>query len=116
MRRKTAVELTHSFEATLEHLERFLGPSKVFDRLIDDLSSRVIPLLEQTPRLGTPFAPKGLNEEGQFLFAQISRRLGALEARQLVRGDFLILYVVGPRKVTLASVRHHRELGFRLTP
>ncbi len=115
--RKTRVLVTHSFELDLERIERFLtgiGAAHRVDELVDDLVELVIPLLERLPRVGHLFHDRLLDEEGRVLFDRMKRRLDTREARTLVRGDFIVLYLVSDSVVHLVGARHHREGGFRL--
>ena len=115
-RRKLRVLATRGFERDLERIERFLestGHAAGLDTLLDDLEGRVIPLLERTPRIGPPLQTLKLAADARLLLERVQSRLGANEARTLVRPDFVVLYVLGERVVHLVSVRHHRESGFK---
>ena len=54
---------TRNFEANLldleDHAERH-GATTRFDRLLSDLATRLLPLLEETPGVGAPFHPAHL--------------------------------------------------------
>ncbi|MBL8951116.1 MAG: type II toxin-antitoxin system RelE/ParE family toxin [Myxococcaceae bacterium] len=108
--------MTAAFERNLARIEQVLddaGASQRFEELVDDLLERVIPLLESTPALGAPLSNHTLTEESRLLLDKISRQVSATAARQLVRGDFVMLYVVSEQRVHLLAVRHHREANFR---
>ena len=47
---------------------------------------------------------------------ELDAQLKARELRQLVRSDFIVLYLVAPRAVYLLGIRHYREMTFRLAP
>lgn len=116
-RSKTKVVITHSFELDLERIAAFLtrvGAAHRIDELANDVIEGVIPMLERVPRVGQLFHDQILDEEGRLLFERIMRRLAAREARTLVRGDFVVLFLLGDVTVHLVGARHHREAGFRL--
>jgi hypothetical protein len=116
-RRKAVVRATHNLEKNLQRIEVFLesvGASHRYDDLVDDLLQRVIPLLEITPKLGTPFDSKQLPAEAQLVAERIRSKLDGGTFHQLVRGDFLALYLIRDDKVHLLAVRHHREASFQL--
>ena len=118
-RARTAVVITRNFEANLRRIELFLEAAdagEFFDRLLDDLLQRVVPLLERSPKLGPPWEPSDLSHESRFVLDRIRKQLGAEELRQLLRGDFLLLYLLSPGQVALLSIRHARERGFQLAP
>lgn len=109
---------TRNFEANLleleDHAERH-GAAQRFDRLLHDLSTRLIPLLAETPGVGAPFRTEHLRSaEALFVLERMVRKLKGSELRQIVSGQFLVLYLVGARSVQLLAVRHHRQGGFRL--
>ena len=114
-RRKSRVIVTRGFELDIERIDRFLDRSAAthrLDELLEDLQERVIPLLERTPRVGPRFVRSTLSAESGLLFERIVARLRAREARTLVRGDFMLVYVVSDEATHLVGLRHHRESGF----
>ena len=109
---------TRNFEANLleleDHAERH-GATARFDRLLNDLTTRLLPLLEETPAVGAPFDPEHLRSpEALFVLERMLRKLKGHELRQVLSGPFLVLYLVGARSVHLLAVRHHRQGDFRL--
>lgn len=114
------VELTASFLERLEAIESFLTEADaafVFDRLLAELRTTVIPNLRRFPRVGRRY----LEQPPQS--AEALAQLAALPAgaadrlREYLHGDFLILYTVETpgRVVHLLSIRHHRELSFQFS-
>lgn len=109
---------TRNFEANLleleDHSERHEATTR-FDRLLEDLATRLLPLLEETPGVGAPFRAEHLHSpEALFVLERMMRKLKGHELRQVVSGPFLVLYLVGARSVHLLAVRHHRQHAFRL--
>lgn len=89
--------------------------------LLDDLQQTVIENLEQHPRLGRRFlarVPHSLEVRDRV--ARLQQRLGGIDLREYLVGDYLINYgvdgVVGtarrPILVYLLAIRHHRQLSF----
>lgn len=105
-RRKAKVSIARNFERNLGHIEEF------FLELLNDLSATVVPLLERTPSIGTPIEVSATGGESGSILARVVELLAGDELRQLVRGDFLVLYLVSGKRVHLLAVRHHREKGF----
>ena len=88
---------------------------KVLHALADKLETRIIPNLLRFPRMGRlytdeiPRSIEALTELGQLPVEALR------EFRQLLHGDFAILYVVDEPagRVHLLSIRHHREMSFQ---
>ncbi|ODT38326.1 MAG: hypothetical protein ABS55_00955 [Lautropia sp. SCN 70-15] len=114
------VELTASFERNLDTIERFLDESQatqVFEVLVAELAGAVVPNLERFPDMGRPFLEQrvGSIEAGNRIdslrarLRSLGERVGL---REYLLPDYLILYARFDSRVTLLSIRHHRQLSF----
>jgi plasmid stabilization system protein ParE len=117
--RSLRVLATANFAAGLDQIAEFLadaGARAAFSRLLDRLFTQVIPNLQRFPRIGADFLRrKPSSVDG----AALARRLEALtggttEIRELVFGDYLVLYALRGPSLHLLSIRHHRKLTFDL--
>jgi plasmid stabilization system protein ParE len=111
------VVVTANFENNLSEIRDFLAAadaSAAFDKLLDELLERVIPALQRFPGIGAEFTARApLSADGQVLFERAVRLAGPRASlRQLIEGDFVLLYLVRERSVFLLSIRHHRQLSF----
>jgi hypothetical protein len=119
-----AVKFTANFESNLASIETFWQEQdapQAFAKLLDDLGQTVIGNLEQHPRLGRRFlarSPQSL--EVQHRVTRLQQRLGSIDLREYLAGDYLMLYGVDggmggtglPASVYLLAIRHHRQLSF----
>jgi plasmid stabilization system protein ParE len=115
--RRAAVKVTANFERNLDRIRDFLyeaGAARAFEALIESLEARLVPAIERFPDIGADFAAKApLSREGQVLFERMVALAGPkAEVRQLIDGDYIVLYLVRGDGVFLLSIRHHRELSF----
>ena len=115
--RRRTVRATANFRRNLERIEAFLESASApqeFDRLLLDLSTKIIPDLERFPEIGADFLNRApLSADGKALFARVVELLGPGDSlRQFVRGDYVILYAVARDATFLLAIRHHRELSF----
>ncbi len=104
------VVTTANFQRNLDGLESFRPEHpEAFLRALQGLRREVLPLLRQQPGVGRPF------DRGQLVLRPIVERvrgrLGGVLREYLV-GEYLVLYLVGPRHLTLMAMRHQRELGY----
>lgn len=112
-----SVRVTANFERNLDEVESFLAEHEspqVFEALLARLADEIVPSLERFPEIGADFLARApLSMEGRLLFERVAKLL-APEAslRQLIAGDYLLLYVFTDRTVHLLSIRHHRQLSF----
>ena len=108
--------LTANVERNLVSVGEFLAAadaSLAFDALIARLSDELIPTLERFPELGADFTGRApLSVEGRALFERLVELAGDGEVRQLIEGDYVILYLVRGGSVYLLSIRHHRQVSF----
>jgi plasmid stabilization system protein ParE len=116
-RGKAKVYLTASFERNLESIREFLAAADALpalDALVSELSDNLIPTLERFPDLGAEFTGRApLSVEGRALFERLVALAGDDgEVRQLIEGDYVVLYLVRGGSVYLLSIRHHRQVSF----
>lgn len=115
--RKLGIRATANFRRNLEQIEAFLagaGAPKEFDRLLRSLADEVIPDIERFPEIGADFLGRApLSADGRARFAKVLALLGPdASVRQLIRGDFIILYAIRREGIYLVAIRHHRQLSF----
>jgi plasmid stabilization system protein ParE len=116
------VKLTANFELTLAKIEEFLlqqESSEFFDKLLDDLTDTVLPNLERFPHIGRSFlgVRAGSAETTQALGKlrlQLTSLGEAIDLREYVMQDYLVLYLVASGGIYLLSIRHQRQLSFDL--
>ena len=117
-KRRVEVFITANFERNLAEIRDFLAPEgeSAFHAVVERLASELIPNLERFPDLGADFMARApLSREGQSLFERLVREAGAsAELRQLIDGDYIVLYLVRLDSIFLLSIRHHRQLSFDL--
>jgi plasmid stabilization system protein ParE len=115
--KRVTVRITRNFSRNLEDIETFLREAEsaaAFESLLDDLFDQVLPSLEQFPDLGTDFFHRQpSSREAAELTATLRERLGPETAlRELVRGDYLILYARRADDLYPLAIKHHRQLSF----
>jgi ParE toxin of type II toxin-antitoxin system, parDE len=115
--RRVVVKITANFERNLVRIRDFLseaGAQPAFAALVEHLEARVIPAIERFPDIGADFTAKApLSREGQVLFERLVALAGPnAGVRQLVEGDYIILYAVRGNSLFLLSIKHHRQLSF----
>ncbi|ALC16326.1 plasmid stabilization system protein [Desulfuromonas soudanensis] len=112
-----AVRVTRHFVENLDAIEAFLHEANAepeFEALLDDLFKEVIPALERFPDLGSDFfRRRPSSREAADLAATLRARLGSgTTLRELVRGDYLLLYSRCDHELHLLAIKHHRQLSF----
>jgi plasmid stabilization system protein ParE len=117
--RARSVLVTRNFDRNLAEVREFLsaaGAPKAFDGLVARLVDHVIPNLQRFPDLGADFLARApLSADGVALFEEVVRVAGpGSQVRQLIDGDYVILYLVAGGTVHLLAIRHHRQLSFDL--
>jgi hypothetical protein len=115
--RRVVVKITANFERNRVRIRDFLfeaGAQPAFGALIEHLDARVIPAIERFPDIGADFTSKApLSREGQVLFERLVALTGPnAEVRQLLEGDYIILYAVRGNSLFLLSIEHHRQVSF----
>ena len=113
------VLVTANFDRNLAGIREFLsaaGAPTAFDELVARLSSKVIPNLQRFPELGADFLARApLSVDGRALFEELVNSAGpGSQVRQLIDGDYIVLYLVKGGSVYLLSIKHHRQLSFDL--
>lgn len=110
------VRMTDNFLANLAGIENFLdeaGASSTYDVLLENLNQSLIPHLTNHPRMGKDFMErKTESDEAKQKTAGIMVAAGKAEIREVIRGDYLILYALQEDVIDLLSIRHHRQLSF----
>lgn len=119
MPRARSVLVTQNFDRNLGAIRDFLsaaGAAAAFGDLIGRLASEVIPNLQRFPALGADFLARApLSADGIALFEKVVKAGGpGSQVRQLIDGDYLILYLVRADTLYLLSIKHHRQLSFDL--
>ncbi len=119
MARARAVLVTRNFDRNLAAIREFLsvaGASTAFDALVGRLATEVIPNLQRFPDLGANFLARApLSAEGVALFEEVVKAAGpGSRVRQLIDGDYIILYLARGATVHLLAIKHHRQLSFDL--
>lgn len=114
------VRVIANFERNLDEVEAFLAEHEspqAFEALLARLADEIVPSLERFPEIGADFLARApLSMEGRLLFEKAAKlRPPGASLRQLIAGDYLLLYVFGGRTVHLLSIRHHRQLSFDFT-
>lgn len=90
-------------------------------QLLEDLDQTVITNLERHPFMGRRFfarSPQSLEVRDRV--SKLQHRLGGIDVREYLSGDYLILYGVDgevgtveqPVTVYLLAIRHYRQLSF----
>ncbi len=112
-----AVLATANFERNLEAIDEFLSGSEGehrFGELVRRLASHVIPSLQRFPEMGADFLTRApLSADGRALFEKVVRSSGPqAQVRQLIDGEYVLLYLVKDGAIYLLSFKHHRQLSF----
>lgn len=119
-RTRITVEFTDAFEARLADMERYwtrAGHPRSYDRLLDSLDAKVIPLLERFPAIGRVFLNTTPDTYDALLMCEklIEETEGAqqpAELREHIFDDYVLLYWLSGEAVKLLSVRRSKELSF----
>ena len=117
------VRLTAHFERDLDRIEAFLWDTEAytaFDALLNELSDTVIPNLERFPHMGRVFFARPAHsvevvngiENLNAQFNSIANEGDQL--REYVLENYLLLYAKIDTVIYLLSIRHHRQLSFKL--
>lgn len=112
------IRITGNFERNLDSIPQFLASNDApfaFDALLDELFGTVLSNLERFPLIGGDFMtrrPRAV--EGINLHEALQSKLGAAQIREVVHGDYLLLYALFEEKIYLLAIKHHRQLSFDL--
>lgn len=114
---QVTVSVTRHFTRNLDAVKKFLredDTAPAFAFLLDDLFNKAIPALEMSPDLGREvLAYQPSSRETVTLAANLLKRLGSGTClRELVRGDYLLLYACSGDDLYLLAIEHHRQLSF----
>ncbi|KIO50286.1 hypothetical protein [Nitrosospira sp. NpAV] len=123
---KATVKFTANFEFNLASIDAFWldqEASHAFMQLLEDLEQTIIDNLERHPGIGRRFfarSPQSLEVRDRV--SKLQQRLGNIDVREYLSGDYLILYgaedgpgTTGqPITVYLLTIRHYRQLSFDL--
>ena len=108
--KRRSVFVTANFERNLDALESFRTESpSTFEKVLRRLGGEVLTLLRRQPGVGR------LYDQGRHPRALIDRvrdRLGGGVLREVIVGEYLVLYLVSEQQVSLLSIRHQREVDF----
>lgn len=121
---KATVRVTANFEFNLASIDAFWADREVpqaFMQLLEELDQTVIGNLERHPGIGRRFfvrSPQSLEVRDRV--SKLQQRLGNIDVREYLSGDYLILYGVDgdpgttgqPIAVYLLVIRHCRQLSF----
>jgi ParE toxin of type II toxin-antitoxin system, parDE len=122
--RKAVVRFTANFEANLAQIDAYWAEHEApqaYASLLDELGDTVIGSLERHPQIGCKFfARTAQSLEARERVAVLQKRLGAVEVREYLHGDYLLLYCLNnesgtsaPRwGVHLLAIKHHEQLSF----
>jgi plasmid stabilization system protein ParE len=122
--RKATVRLTANFEANLEQIAAYWMERDAAQTYMDVLDgiATVISNLEQHPRIGRSFYTRVAHSiEVRQRVAALLKRFGAIEVREYLSGDYLLLYSITIAAdsrlpaVDLLAIRHHRQLSFNFS-
>lgn len=119
MGRRSIVRITENFQRNLDSIQAFLADhdaGTAFERLLADLFETIIPNLESFPDIGFDFLGRvPQSKEGFLRLERLQRRLGpSTVLRELIAGDYLILYALRDLDVYLLAIKHHFQLSFDL--
>ena len=114
------VELTRNFTRNLSAIEVFLiehASTEALHVLIRELTGTIVPNLELFPRMGRLLLSHPTRSvQGVQAVTRLSEKLNAIaelgELREYLTSDYLILYVLVDRTVSLLSIRHHQQTSF----
>ncbi len=109
---------TENFSANLADMESFLEEegSGYFRRFFHRLVDEVVPTVCRFPLSGRSFLERAIVSAQALQTAE--RMKGLLregdDLRELIQGEFLLLYLVRGNRIVFLSVKHHRQLSYDL--
>ena len=122
---KAVVRFTANFEANLAAIAEYWAERDAphaYGSLLDDLGANVIAVLERHPRIGRNFFARAAQSiEARERVATLRKRFGAVEVREYLAGDYLVLYRIDVEGgvgeaagsvIHLLAIRHHLPLSF----
>ena len=119
MARRCTVKITANFQRNLDSIQAFLAENDAqpaFRELLGQLFDSVIPNLESFPEMGIDFLARvPLSKRGLLRLDRLKARLDrSAVVRELIVGDYLILYALRDPDVYLLAIKHHLQLSFDL--
>ncbi len=81
---------------------------EAFERAVARLQDEVLPLLRQQANVGRLY---GRNSPPPIV-EKVRQRLGGGMLREVLVGEYVVLYLVRSKDVVMLSMRHQRELDF----
>jgi ParE toxin of type II toxin-antitoxin system, parDE len=116
---RVTVRMTANFQRNLDSICAFLGEydsESTFERLLEDLFDLAIPNLESFPDMRVDFLSRvPASRQGRLRLTDLTRRLGnESNLRELILGEYLILYAVRGEALYLLAIKHHLQLSFDL--
>jgi plasmid stabilization system protein ParE len=117
MASRVTVRLTANFQRNLDAIQAYLvehdAPSN-FEALLEEIFDVAIPNLTAFPEIGIDFLNRvPSSHQGKLKLVSLRRRIGeGATVRQLILGDYLILYAVREQFVYLLAIKHHLQLSF----
>lgn len=110
---------TENFSLNLSAIETFLGAegAPAYQRLVDRLLDNIVPTLSRFPQCGRLFFLHPLRSaKATVLVTKLRRMLRkSEELREYILGDYLLLYLIQPKRIVFLAIKHHRQLSFDLT-
>jgi hypothetical protein len=117
------IRFTENLAANLRHVEAFWDENqfaRAFDRLVDELTDSVMPILKRHPRMGRNFLQR---QSASVDAAMRAPKIDALlrtrdtdaaraEVREYVMTDTLLLYALVGGVIYLLAIKHHKQLSF----
>ncbi len=90
--------------------------SRAFAELLGQLFDTIIPNLESFPEIGIDFLARVPRSRQSLLrLERLKTRLDrSAVVRELIAGDYLILYALRDPDVYLLAIKHHLQLSFDL--
>ncbi|MDR5770951.1 MULTISPECIES: type II toxin-antitoxin system RelE/ParE family toxin [unclassified Caballeronia] len=119
-RTRATLRTSKKFLLRLADIERYWGrvdQPQSYERMLEVLESKVMPLLRRFPAIGRPF----LNTDPdtyqailacEELIEETEEAKKRAELREHVFEDYVLLYLLIGDTVLLASIRHTKEVSF----
>lgn len=121
---QASVRVTANFESNLARIASWWAEQEAphaYLALLEELRDTVVPNLARHLRIGRRFfARAGGSIESRERVARIQGQFSSIEVREVLSGDYLVLYGLTERvskrgadaTVHLLAIRHHGELSF----
>ncbi len=110
---------TENFSVNLSAIEAFLGVdgAPAYQRLLDRVFDDIVPNLIQFPQCGRLFLAHPLRSTKATILANKLKQMlrSSEELREYILGDYLLLYLIQPKRIVFLAIKHHRQLSFDLT-